>query len=168
LPYFQDWFYSMNEPIAAGRRRGLRGDQLAGGVFIVVALLVAWENRAYPLGSLSTPGPGYMPLMLAAALGVFGLLIALRGGGSPLLNTADWTEGRHGMVVLIACGVATLALERIGYRLTMIALLVFMLGVIERKRPLPTVLVALGFAFISYFAFATLLRVQLPTGPWGL
>jgi hypothetical protein len=40
--------------------------------------------------------------------------------------------------------------------------------VVERKRPLPTLLVAFGFAFISYFMFATLLKVQLPTGPWGL
>jgi hypothetical protein len=158
----------MSEPIKAGARRGLRGDQLAGLVFIVIALLVVWENRAYPLGTLSAPGPGYMPLALAGALGVLGLLIALRGGASPRLNTIDWTEGRHGIMVLIACGVATFALEHIGYRLTMIALLVFMLGVIERKRPLPTVLVAFGFAFISYFMFATLLKVQLPTGPWGL
>ena len=148
--------------------RGLRGDQLSGIVFVVIALLVAWENRAYPLGSLSTPGPGYMPLVLAGALAVFGLLVALRGGASPLLNTINWTEGRHGILVLIACGVATLALERIGYRLTIIALLVFMLGVVERKRPLPTALVALGFALISHFVFSTLLRVQLPRGPWGL
>jgi hypothetical protein len=158
----------MNEPIVAGARGGLRGDQVAGIVFVVIALLVAWENRAYPLGSLSAPGPGYMPLVLAGALGVFGLLIALRGGASPLLHTVNWTEGRHGFVVLIACGVATLALEHIGYRLTMIALLVFMLGAVERKRPLPALLVAIGFAFISYYVFATLLKVQLPHGPWGL
>jgi hypothetical protein len=42
-------------------------------------------------------------------------------------------------------------------------LLVFMLGVVERKRPLPTLLVACGFAFLSFFLFATLLKVQLPT-----
>ena len=63
---------------------------------------------------------------------------------------------------------ATFALERIGYRLTMIALLVFILGVVERKQALPTALVALGFAYGSYFMFATLLKVQLPLGPWGL
>lgn len=149
-------------------QRGLRGDQLSGILLVVIAALVAWENRAYPLGSLVTPGPGYMPLMLAIALGVFGVLIALRGGASPLLNTIDWSETRHGAVAMIACGVAVFALERIGYRLTMIALLVFMLGVVERKRPLPILLVAVGFAFISYYVFATLLRVQLPLGPWGL
>jgi hypothetical protein len=50
----------------------------------------------------------------------------------------------------------------------MIALLIFMLGVVERKRAVPTLLVALGFSFLSYFLFATLLKVQLPLGPAGL
>lgn len=153
---------------SGGKRFGLRGDHIAGLVFIAIALLVAWSNRAYPVGSLSTPGPGYMPLMLAGALGFIGLLIALRGGASPRFNTIRWNEARHGAVALIACGVAAFALEHIGYRLTMIALLAFLLGVVERKRPLPTVLVAAGFAFISHFIFATLLKVQLPGGPWGL
>lgn len=159
----------MNSPQAASRgQRGLRGDQLSGLVLVVIAVVVAWENRAYPLGSLAAPGPGYMPLVLAVALGAFGLLIALRGGASPLLNSIDWSETMHGTVAMIACGVAVFALERIGYRLTIIALLVFMLGVVERKRPLPVLFVAVGFAFISYYVFATLLKVQLPQGPWGL
>ena len=146
----------------------VRGDVVAGIVIVLIALAVVWENRAYPIGSLAEPGPGYMPLLIAGALGVFGLLIALRGGTSPLFNTIDWSEGRRGVVMLVACGVAIFALERIGYRLTMIALLVFMLGVVERKRPVPTVLVAVSFAFLSYLLFATLLKVQLPRGPWGL
>ena len=158
----------MSEPGATVAQGGLRSDQISGVVFVLIALLVAWENRSYPLGSLSDPGPDYMPLMLAIALGTFGLLVALRGAASPLFNTIDWTEGRRGMVLLITCGVGAFVLERIGYRLTMIALLVFMLGVVERKRPLPTLLVSFGFAFISYFVFATLLKVQLPQGPWGL
>lgn len=147
---------------------GVRSDVVAGIVIVLLALVAGWENRAYPIGSLADPGPGYMPLLIAVALGVFGVLIALRAGASPLFDTIDWSEGRRGMVMLVACGVAIFVLERIGYRLTMIALLVFMLGVVERKRPVPTVLVAFGFAFLSYFLFATLLKVQLPTGPWGL
>ncbi len=158
----------MSETSAAGAPRSLHIDRISGAVFVVIALLVAWENRAYPLGTLSEPGPGYMPLGLAVALGVFGLIVALRGNASPLFDTISWTESRRAVVVLIGCGVAAFALEPAGYRLTMIALLVFMLGVVERKRPLVTLLVAFGFAFISYFVFATLLNVQLPRGPWGL
>jgi len=149
-------------------QRGLRGDHVAGVVLIAIAAFVAWQNRVYPLGSLAAPGPGSVPLMLAAILGGLGLLIVLRGAGSPLLNSIDWSESRRGLVLLIACGVATFALERLGYRLTMIALLVFILGVVERKKALPTALVAFGFAFISYFLFATLLKVQLPRSPWGI
>ena len=69
-------------------------------MFVAIALLVAWENRAYPLGSLSEPGPGYMPLALAVALGAFGLVVMLRGHASPLLDTIDWTEGRRAIVLV--------------------------------------------------------------------
>ena len=147
--------------------RGLRSDCISGIALILVALLVAWENRVFPTGSLAEPGPGYVPLLFAIVLGAFGLLIALRSGASPLFNTIQWTEARRGLVLLAACGVAVFALERIGYRLTMIALLIFLLGVVERKRALPALSVALGFAFASYALFATLLKVQLPRGPWG-
>src|SRR5476649_1167565 len=98
--------------------RAVRSDLVAGIVIVLVALLVGWENRAYPIGSLAEPGPGYMPLLIAGALGIFGLLIALRAGASPLFNTIDWSEGRRGIVMLVACGVAVYVLERIGYRLT--------------------------------------------------
>jgi len=151
----------------ASAQRGVRGDHFAGVVLMCIAAFVAWENHIYPLGTLASPGPGSVPLMLAVILGGLGLAIVLRGSRSPLLNSIDWSESRRGIVLLIACGAATFALERIGYRLAMIAVLVFMLGVVERKRALPTVLVALGFALVSYFVFATLLKVQLPTCPWG-
>ena len=157
-----------DQPVAVSSPRGLRSDVVAGVVLMLIALLVGWQNRAYPIGNLAEPGPGYMPLMIACALGVFGLLIALRAGASPLINTLDWSEGKRGIVMLIACAAAVFALERIGYRLSMIALLVFMLGVVERKRAVPTLLVAFGFAFLSYYLFASLLKVQLPRGPWGL
>jgi hypothetical protein len=159
----------MNDIIyAEAPRHGLRGDHFAGAVLVIIAALVAWENRVYPLGSMASPGPGSVPLMLALILGGLGLLIIARGGASPQLSSIDWSESRRGLVLLIACGVAVFALERIGYRLSMIALLAFILGVVERKKPLPIALVALGFAFGSYYLFATLLRVQLPRGPWGI
>jgi hypothetical protein len=39
--------------------------------------------------------------------------------------------------------------------------------VLERKRPLPVALVALGFSFASYYIVGDLLRVPLPRSPWG-
>lgn len=157
----------MSETPAQRPRGLLRSDQFSGLMLLALALYVGWENRAYPVGTLAEPGPGYLPLLLAIFLGAMGLLIALWGARSAPLAAMKWTEAKRAVVILITCGVATLALERIGYRLTMIALLIFFLGVLERKRPLRVALVALGFSLISYALFATWLRVPLPLGPWG-
>ena len=157
----------MSEPDQGQDRGGLRSDQFSGLMLLALALYVGWENRAYPIGSLQEPGPGYLPLLLAIFLGVAGLLIAVWGVKSAPLASMDWSEARHAAVVLVACGVATFALERIGYRVTVIALLVFFLGVIERKRPLPVALVSLGFALSSFYIIGDLLHVPLPRSPWG-
>jgi Na+/phosphate symporter len=78
-----------------------------------------------------------------------------------------WPEGTRAVVILVACGAATFALERIGYRLTVLALLVFFLGAIERRRPLPVALVSIGFSLASFYVIGDLLHVPLPVSPWG-
>ena len=146
---------------------GLRSDQFSGLMLLALALYVWWENRAYPLGSLQEPGPGYVPLLIALFLGAMGLLIALWGAKSTPLAAVRWPEAARAAVIVAACAIGTFALEHIGYRLTTIALLIFFLGVLERKRPLPVALVAVGFGFISYYVFGDLLKVPLPVSPWG-
>ena len=132
-----------------------------------LAALVAWQNRAYPLGALQDPGPGYTPLVIAAFLGAIGLLIALRGGSSQPLGEMQWPEAPRAAMILAACAAATYALEPLGYRITIAALLVFFLGVMERRKPLMVAAVAIGFSLLSYYLIATLLRVPLPRGPAG-
>ena len=157
----------MNETDRGQTRGGLHSDQFSGLMLLALALYVGWENRAYPLGSLQEPGPGYMPLLLVIFLGAMGLLIALWGIKSAPLASMKWTEATRAVVILVACAVATFALERIGYRITMIALLIFFLGALERKRPLPVALVSVGFSFASFYVIGDLLHVPLPRSPWG-
>lgn len=147
--------------------RHLRSDQVSGLLLVALALYVAWMNRVYPTGTLSEPGPGYVPLLLAVFIGVMGLLVVLSGGKSMPLAALEWTEARRAVALLIACGVAAYALERLGYRITMAALIVFFLGVMERRKPMMVVLVGGGFSLVTYYLFATLLRVPLPVSPWG-
>jgi hypothetical protein len=151
----------------AAVRRNLRSDQVSGLVLLVLALYVGWMNRAYPIGSLQEPGPGYVPLLLAIFLGGIGLLVALRGGSSTPLRDIEWTEAGRAALILTGCGVAAFALERLGYRITIAAMLVFFLGVLERRKPVMVVAVACGFSLLSFYVFAKLLRVPLPVSPWG-
>ena len=158
----------MSEPQTPSRGWQLRSDQGSGLMLVALALYVWWMNRVYPIGTLSEPGPGYVPLLLAIFMGVMGLLVAVSGGKSMPLADVEWTEARRAIALLIACGVAAFALERLGYRITMAALLVFFLGVMERRKPMMVATVGIGFALITYYLFATLLRVPLPVSPWGV
>lgn len=148
--------------------RGLRSDQIAGLMLIALAAYVGWMNRVYPLGTLQEPGPGYVPLILAIFLGVMGLLVVVGGRHSATFASIDWRERWRAIAILAACAFAAYGLERLGYRITMAALLVFFLGALERKHPAMVAAVALGFAFATYYLFATLLRVPLPVSPWGI
>ena len=69
---------------------------------------------------------------------------------------------------MAVCVFAAWGLERLGYRLTVTVSLVALLGLVERKGPVVTALVALGLAFGTFFLFATVLRTPLPRGPFGL
>ena len=71
------------------------------------------------------------------------------------------------MIILVAAAVAVVALDEIGYRLTITALLFFLMGVIERKRLLTVAILSIGFPLASYYVVADLLLVPLPLSPWG-
>ncbi len=145
----------------------MKSDQFSGLLLIAIAAYVGWENRVYPIGTLQEPGPGYLPLLLAIFLGAMGLLIALWGMKSESLSSMKWPEALRAVMILVACALATFALERIGYRLTVLVLLVFFLGAVERRRPLPVALVSLGFSLASFYVIGDLLHVPLPVSPWG-
>ena len=142
-------------------------DQVAGFILTAVGLIVAWESRNYPFGTLADPGPGYLPFMLGLVLAAFGMLVVLTGRRARTFGFGQFGDAGKTFAVLAGLGFAALALERLGYPLTIIIMLVYYLGVIERRHWLPTVLLSLGMAYGSYGLFAKLLQVQLPRGPLG-
>ena len=68
----------------------LTTNRVGGGALALLAVLVLWESRALPLGSLRNPGPAYMPVVLALCALVLGLLIVAGGGRSEPLASVGW------------------------------------------------------------------------------
>ena len=146
----------------------LTTDRVVGAALVLVALLALWDSRGLPLGTARTPGPVYVPILLAGGLLVLGALIAATGRRAARVGDVGWPEWRHVLAIVGVCSFAAWGLERLGYRLTVTASLLVLLGLVERKRPVVTALVAFSLAFGTFFLFATLLRTPLPRGPFGL
>lgn len=142
-------------------------DRLSGAFLFFLGLFIVWERRVLPLGSTSHPGPGYVPLLLAILLILFGVILFARGKGSPALSSLSWPEAPHAAAILGCCLFISLFMETIGYRLTMLVTMGFLFGIVERIKPWLTLVLTGGFAFGSFWLFDTLLRVPLPRGGWG-
>jgi hypothetical protein len=84
------------------------------------------------------------------------------------LAEVGWPEWRHALAIFGACAFAAWGLERLGYRLTMAAVVAFLLLVVERKGWALGLALTVVMAWGSFFVFDTLLRVPLPRGPFGL
>jgi putative tricarboxylic transport membrane protein len=143
-------------------------DRVAGAALVTLALVVFWESRALPLGSLRNPGPAYMPVALALVLLGFGALLMVLGKGTPGVASVGWTEWRHAVAIFAVCAFAALALERLGFRVTIALSLAFLLRVVERKGSIFSLALSIAFAAGAFLLFDTLLRVPLPRGPLGL
>lgn len=154
------------EDAQATPKRRVRSDQFSGLMLVAFSLYVIWAGRVYPTGTIHQPGPGFMPLALAIFLGLTGLLIALGGARSRPLLEMRWPEARRAITILVTAGVSVYALPYLGYRLTTVALLIFLMGVIERKPPLIVAILSIGFPLLSYYIVADLLLVPLPRSPW--
>jgi putative tricarboxylic transport membrane protein len=142
-------------------------DRLSGAVLAFLGLFVVWEGRVLPLGTHNQPGPGYFPTLLAVLLVALGALLAWRGGSSPRFRSLSWSEAPHAAAI-VGCGIlATLFMERIGYRVSMMLIMGFLFGFMERLRLWQVLTLSAGFSLGTFYLFDTLLRVPLPRGGWG-
>jgi putative tricarboxylic transport membrane protein len=143
-------------------------DRVAGMALVLIGLGTMWESRVFPLGSLHRPGPAYMPVVLATLLILFGAAVFAMDARVRRLAEVGWPEWRHALAIFGACAFAAWGLERLGYRLTMAAVMAFLLLVVERKGWALGLTLTVAMAWGSFFVFDTLLRVPLPRGPFGL
>ena len=148
--------------------RSLTIDQVAGAAFAAFSLLVLWETRKIPFGFLAEPGPGALPTLLAVTLLVCSIAVVAGGRAGKRMAEVEWTEWRHAVAILGASAFMALALERLGYRLTILIVLLVLARIVEKKGWIAAGVFAAGFSLGTHFLFNTLLRVPLPHGPFGL
>jgi putative tricarboxylic transport membrane protein len=133
-------------------------------------LVSALEMRYYtPLG----PGPGFFPFWLAIALGGLGLAMGYQATFRPADEMPeDFVASPKGYMrdgaIIVALIWAVVAMETLGFIVTMFVFFCFLLSTLGRQRIFVTVLVAIGGSFGANILFYELLNVPLPGGVFPL
>ena len=148
--------------------RSLTIDRLAGAVLAAFSVLVLWECQMIPFGSMAEPGPGAVPVLLAITMLVCSVALIVAGSAADRVSAIRWPERRHGVAILGACAFMALALERLGYRLTIFIALLALVALVEKKGWIAGIIFAGSFSLGTYYLFDTLLKVPLPQGFFAL
>jgi hypothetical protein len=145
----------------------LRTDHIVGGVFVAFSLVVLAFSRDLPVGSLSFPGAGMMPKLVAGLLIAFGLILILRGNESAPLATVPWDDLPHALRVVAITAAAIALYQTLGFLLTMALLLFTLIVGAERRHLLPALAFSIGVVALTYLLFAVVLKTPLERGLIG-
>ena len=146
----------------------LRVDHVAGAFFVGVGLLILALSGDLPTGTLSLPGSGFMPKIIAVLMIFFGLVLAVRAGESKPFATVPWFDAKHAAMVIAITAIGVALYEWLGFLTTNILLMFALLVVIERRRLLPAAVYSVGVVGITYVLFVYLLKTPLQIGPFGI
>ena len=145
----------------------IRTDHVAGSVFVALGIVVLALSGDLPVGTLSFPGAGMMPKLVAGLMIVFGLLLVGRAGESATLASLAWGDLPHAARVVAITAVAIALYQPLGFVITM-ALLLFTLTFGAERRPvLAAAAFSAGVVALTYLLFAVVLKTPLEPGVLG-
>jgi Tripartite tricarboxylate transporter TctB family len=140
----------------------LRADHVAGAAFIGFGALIIALSGDLPVGHLSMPGSGFLPMIVAVLTMIFGLALVLRGRESAPFSGLDWADGKHALMVTAITAAATALYEHLGFIITMLLMMIALLIVIERRHPLRAGVYCVVVVFLAYVSFVYGLKTPLP------
>jgi Tripartite tricarboxylate transporter TctB family len=145
----------------------LRTDHVAGGAFVAFGALVLALSGDLPVGSLSMPGAGMLPKLVAILLIVFGLVIVLRGRESAPLASLSWNDLPHAARVVVITAIAIALYQTLGVVITMALMLFTLIFGAERRNPLAAAAFSIGVVALTYLLFEVALKTPLEHGTIG-
>jgi hypothetical protein len=146
-------------------------DQRSSLIWCAIGLSIVLYSGKYGLGTLSSPGPGFVPFLTGMAIGGLSLVVFLqqwREGKKERLKDLwakkDWPTMLKVMGALVLYAIF---LKSLGFLLTTFFLIVYLFRIIESMAWRKVLIGAILTAFGSYVVFEVWLEAQLPTGIFG-
>jgi putative tricarboxylic transport membrane protein len=150
----------------------INNDQMSATVWLALGLIITIASVPYGLGTLDSPGTGFLPFLSGLAITLFSFIGLVHAtlkrrmgvGWKPVMRGLIWKKS---LIVLLALLAYVWLLKPLGFSLCTALFIGFLLRAVQPQR-WPVVMVgAIGAAVGAYGIFEVWLKAQLPRGPWG-
>ena len=147
-------------------------NRIAGAFFVVVGVFFALYARSVEIGSWNEPGPGFLPFWTGSILTVMALALFIgsyaRKDWAPrpsfFVKSDSW---KRVLITFASLIVFNLVLDFLGFFLSTLLFLGFLVKVIFPQSWRRTLMVAVVGAVIARLLFINFLETQLPKGFLG-
>jgi putative tricarboxylic transport membrane protein len=149
-----------------------RAYQLSGLAALGLAAFLGHQAAGLTYYTRLGPGPGFFPRWLCGILALLALAVIARAtwgadGAAPPISVPDRRAALRILIVVAALFAVAMLTTTLGFRLTMLAFYLTVIGALGRWRWIETpVLAGLG-SFATYHVFVQWLRLPLPVGIFG-
>ena len=149
-----------------------RGWQVAAAALLATFAFFAFESYQLSLRDTLGPGPGFFPFWLGVLGAVLAIVLLIQLhlgrvdlGADPL--TFERAGTRSVVVVLAGLVGATALLDVVGFRVSMLLLVAYLLMILGARSRVAIAICAGAGSFGVYHVFFDLLKVPLPVGIFG-
>jgi putative Ca2+/H+ antiporter (TMEM165/GDT1 family) len=148
-----------------------RREHLAGGLVVLLGIAAILEGRRLGVGSLTSMGPGYLPIAIGILLVVLGIIIALQKPQRPALPLAgeaaaggfEW----RGWTCIILGVISFIALSDYVGLIAATLVSVFVAAMGDRTNtPLSAAKLAAGATVFGVVLFHSILQIPIPLVSW--
>lgn len=147
-------------------------DFITSIIWMGLGISVVISSYRLKLGSLGNPGAGLMPFVLGISLFLSSIPILIRS-----LMTKDkeryegiWSGIEFKKLILVPVSLIGYAmiLEKVGFLVATFLLLFTLFKIIGSRRWSFALATSILVVLLSYLLFVTLLKVEMPSGIWGI
>jgi putative tricarboxylic transport membrane protein len=146
-----------------------KADRISGTFLLLLSIVISLESYHAGLGTLRRPGPGFLFFGAGILLGLLSFIVLLRAFSTQ--KTGEHEKSMFGQVNIAKISLVmgsllayALVMEPLGFIPATFLMFMFLLGAMEKKGWLFTVLASLVVTFVAYVIFDVWLKSQLPRG----
>lgn len=148
-----------------------RADQITGIVMLVFSLTVAYTSWQMPQRVEFGPGMGFLPFWLAVLMAILSVLLLFDASVRKSASTGNPFPAPQALrnvgMVIAGLGVYIAVLDTVGFAVSTILYIVFLLAIVQKERWLKTAIISLLSTGGLYVVFQVLLDVKLPQNIFG-